>query len=551
MSIEADPRILDRLQAPHPKIVVATADSDAAHCLWAGRGGASTDAELLIFQPATPTSPATLHYPMSHYGATAPLICPPGGICLLASFSENGQSQLGELSDWWHEQWPDTAPKIVDMRNGTPDGPSAVDAQRSALDRHLFELTHEELRLADERIARLHGELHELRTEYEQARGVLKRIQDYCAPLSPFRAIEFFRPSDVTYQLSDADAKSIRQRLPTSAAGLAAIDLYSPAPSNGTIGEGELMVVLQACDAAAPLAAWRIPYDRLGRGWVRCAFPVASTLRAHQVELAISWRTLAGAPPCLALHPMTTFPELCARADDSRLDGALAMGLWGTLPGTSIRVPTPGWCSTGGASPSSFTVEYGLEMEDIHRIKPTASASFPYMHPLPDITGFRLHPLEDTLATATLARACKADTDRVLATAQIRHTEASIPVEYALCLTDAKARCPYFPPSPEQDGRVVGFSGWHTIPADHQPHLVSLELESPLKDTADLHFATRMQNQAPITHHWADWLEVRIRLRYREFSGVELPVGEAAASEAGRRVSQTALGVSAAGSLQP
>jgi hypothetical protein len=520
MSTDAVPRFIDRLMSPEPKIIVAPADADAARGLLRDWTSESSEWQWLIFESSAHSQPMRI-CPLQNIDCTStPLSTIPGGPCVLALWSDQGRKQLAELAAWWRDQCPAMPAKIVDLSDTRSDSSSA----RATLYRQLYEAARDELRCSDERVGGLQGELYELRTEYEQARGVLKRIQDYCAPLSPFRLIEILQPADRAYPFSADSPNSLVQPLPTSAGGLAAIDLFSPSPSPGTLGEGDLMVFLRGREVEAPLAAWRIPYDHLGRGWIRCALPVALIAPVHHVDLKLQWRTLHGSRPQMALAGLKAFPEIPASVEDAPLDGALAFALWGALAGTSIRVPTPGWSRATGASTGGFTVEYLLEGEDILRIKPMSSAHFPYMHPLPDLPGIRLHPLDHTLATAVLKNACLADTDRVIATGQVRHVGATLPVEYAMCLTDSSTRCPYFPPNPEKDARVVGFSGWQVIESDHQPHFVILELDRPLTAPADLHFATRMRNCAPITNHWADWLEVRIRLRYSAFSGVQWPV---------------------------
>lgn len=526
MSVEAEHRIIDRLLAPHPKIVLAGVDASAIREMLDDADAIPAGLDLVIFRPGTASSPARLHAAEESDGQFVPMPAPPSGLCVLAALSDAGRGHLDELAVWWSERRPDAAPVVLDMRACFSDSRADHSSCRSVLYRHLFNLAYQGLRDADNRLAQLNGQLYELRVEYDQARGVMRQLQDHLFRLnqSPFRLIEMLSPSNQSYPRGAAEPGSVTQPLPTSAEGLAAIDLHSPEEPPKAIGEGHLMIVLQARGAAAPLAAWRVPYDRLARGWFRCAFPVALTVLEHNLEIVVSWHTIRGKAPRLAFSPVEAFPEMWASDEGSPLGAALAHAIWGATPGARIPVSAPGWSSFAAESPRRMTFEYCLEPLDFVRLKATTTADFRYAHPLADVPGFRLHPLENKLATAVLSRACLPNSDRLLATVQVRNDKASFPVEYAMCLTEVSAWKSSFPTALENDRRVVAFSGWQTVPADNQPHFVALALDRPLTAPADLHFATRMKDGRPIAQHWADWLELRIRVRYGAVTGCELPV---------------------------
>lgn len=532
MTIETDRQTLDMLMAARPKVVFAESDYAAARDLLNGSINGDARMDFLIYRPASGTGPATLRDLSSKSGASpmVSLTAPPCAVCVPAALTDAGREQLGEFCNWWTRLGVGVTPRVVDLRNG--HGPQASDApaMKSVLYQHLFELARVELQQADARIAQLHGDLFELRTEYEQARGVMRRIQQFLPRIAPFRLIDTFEPGQHAVPAAQMAPLELHQPFPTPASGLAAIDLFSPPAA--TIGRGLLFVMLRCIDADEPIALWRIPYDRLGRGWFRCGFPVACASPSRCLELSARWETESGEPPRLALSSASPSPEWRCRLGDSPRDDMLAMTLWGTIPGTNLNLPAQGWCNISGSSAASLGIEYALDASDIAPIRSTVDTPVNFLHPLSDVPGFRLHPMEGP-ASGMLVNVCPANTDRVACTVQIRNPLAQYPIEFAMCLTPARHNCRVYPIAPENDPCVVGYSGWQTIPVDQQPHALTVVLDRPLSEPADLHFATRMKDGASIAYAWADWLEVRIRIRHEESGGFHLP--ESTANDGGGR----------------
>jgi hypothetical protein len=524
MILEVDRQTFDRLLGPRPKIIFASIDAEAAQSLAEDDPSPCMEVDFLIFHPPAAASPARLHALAGVNGQYDPLPAPPGGPCILAALTAEARGDLTDLAAWWFGGRRDTESSILDLSDRGLHRDEDIASVRAAIDRRLLAAICKDLRSADERVAHLNSQLYELRLEYGQARDVLGRLQSYLLNLQPaFHLIETQQPSGLAYPQGDASPGRVTQPLPMSAAGLAAIDLFSPSSPREPLGDGRLLVALNAKETDSPLANWSIPYDRLGRGWFRCLLPVASASPIHHLDLVITWQTVRGRPPSLALSSVGAFPEVWATDESSPLGGALAYTAWGSLPGAVIRAPVRDCACVSAGTPLPLSMEQSLRSQDFQRIRPTAVAPFQYTHPLGEALGFRLHPLQHTLASAALPRACMAGTDRLLATVQIRNERAQYSVEYAMCLTDADAKCDAFPAAPESDRRVIGFSGWQTVPADNQSHLVVLELDRPLAAPADLHFATRMKEQRPIDDHWADWLDLRIRVRYGAVTGYESP----------------------------
>jgi hypothetical protein len=235
------------------------------------------------------------------------------------------------------------------------------------------------------------------------------------------------------------------------------------------------------------------------------------TESSHQLELVVAGHTERGQGPELGLAAVGPWQELSATVGGWPLGQALALMTWTGLPGS--RVGT-GRSALGDAA-AGHVAEYGLTMEDLGRVRPTTDTPMYYLHPLNDRTGLRLNPIGTTTSAGLLTRACFPGTGGVAATVQIRSDRARFPVSFAMCLTDAAARCERFPAAPEEDERVVGFSGWQQVPPDDLPHALVIHLARPLTAPADLHLATRMEEGHDFWYHFAVWLDVRVQMHYQ------------------------------------
>jgi hypothetical protein len=165
------------------------------------------------------------------------------------------------------------------------------------------------------------------------------------------------------------------------------------------------------------------------------------------------------------------------------------------------------------------TFEYLLAKEDIARIRPLTRTPRNYCHQLEDVPGFRLHPIENMIASAVLPNGCIVGTSQLVAMVQIRSELAQHPVEYAMYLSEAEEPCASVLDDPNQ--RLIACSGWQLVQPDSKPVAVTLTLDEPLSRPAHLCFATRLTNGHPDAHEWADWLEVRPRITVNSW-----PMGE-------------------------
>lgn len=503
MTVHATPAALDVLFGPCLKLVTAAADQAAAAALCAGAAAPGVD--RCIFHPARGDSPPLLTAG-SEDGPSAPLVAPPSGLCLLLALSAEGAAALHAFTRWWTDNGPQPAPAPLDL-SGTPEPAQ----QRAALYRALTCLTLDELHRAAGRETQLTGQLAELRQLNEQNRAAIETMQAHLQRLQvvPYQLGTLLLPSGTNWGPGNARGAVVRQRVPGGAEGFAGLDLCCASQARG---DGQLLITLHARETPDPLGRWLLPYGDLGRGWFRCSLPTALRDPLHHLEARITFETTRGSAPELALGAPEPWPEMLATVDGRPLTGSLALLTWAATPGARVGA-SAGYHAEEGEVREVQTVEYRLTEEDFQRFELTTPSTIHYYTPLVDVGGFRVHPIGPTPAGLRLPQGCPPGTERLVAVAQVRNEQARFPVEYALCLTDARAGCKAFPEAPDRDPRVLGFSGWQAVPPDQKPHAVVLHLDRPLPVLADLHVATRLGVGQDILYHWADWLEVRVQLR--------------------------------------
>jgi hypothetical protein len=510
MTLHVDPGTLDLLYGPRLKLVVAAADAERVRELRGHEEDDPADPGLILFHPATDGQPPHVRaLEAPEPSDLTPLPAPPSGMCVPAALSPQGRTHLKDFLAWWHEHGADGPPPLLDLAEADSEGPAA---QRAALYRHLSRVALHEATRGAERQTELTGQLYELRLEQEQGRVALEAMQHLLGRLekAPCHLTFQLLPSGPVYRPEGGGC--VRQPLSVGAEGLAGIDLHGPPWPERAESEGTLVVTLRSRERETTLGTWALSYKDLGRGWARCSLPAALTQPLHHLELEVAWNTARGTPPPLSLAETGPWYELDAVTGGRSLGNALALLVWVATPGAKVGLARATWAPTGEGAAQGGYAEYRITPDDINRIKLTTPHVAQPFEAFGE-SGFRLHPQGPTPVCAVLPRLCLPGTVQLVAVGQINHEQASIPVEYAMCLTDAETGCPTMPDAPENDPRVLGFSGWQAVSPDRLPHAVVLELPEPLEVQADLHFATRVTEGSPYWL-WADWTELRIGLRF-------------------------------------
>ncbi len=509
MTMHVERQVIDRLFGQRPKLIVGAADAERIESAVAGDLSGSVGVELVAFHPADGNGPPRLRSASGQTDDLIQLPAPPSDPCMLATLSDAGRQEITSFVAWWNERGH-AEPQVLDLRlDGKPGG-----NWQAALYRALFRLAWDDAVRSDRSAAELRRELVELRREHEQARGILQsRAEEYeRLRYAVCHLMTILPPGNASFAPSGTSATTLRQSLPLSAEGLAGFDLFSLPQAKTGPRDGFVVVTLIARETNAELAHWRIAYSQMVGGPIRCGLPVALAAPMHLLAIQVDWHTRIGDAPALALSSVGPIHELSAVVEGRPLTGALAMSVWGALPGNPVNPTTAMWGRLPRADDDDAS-EYVMSHYMARAIRPLAASSCNYAHALDDVPGFRLHPLEDELATAVVPAACLPGTSRVAAIVQIRNALANHPVEYAFAVADSTARLSEFPDPATRDHRVHGHSNWQTIPPDGLPHVITLVLDRPLTAMADFIAATRMPGGCPSANAWADWLEIRVSMR--------------------------------------
>ena len=99
-----------------------------------------------------------------------------------------------------------------------------------------------------------------------------------------------------------------------------------------------------------------------------------------------------------------------------------------------------------------------------------------------------------------------------MSTVRVANAQAASSVEFAICLLPA-GRYHEFPEDPALLPDLLGFSGWTLVPTSGDILAVSVDFEKPASGAADVHLATRVPPGASNANCWAEWVDIRVRLR--------------------------------------
>jgi hypothetical protein len=450
-------------------------------------------------------------------GRLVPVPNPPAATCVLAARTAEGCAELEPLRAWWAHN----GPRPVSVHR-CPD----ADVEAELL-RVILLATRQELQEMTEQAAAAAAQIYELRCEYEQTRLAADALRQELTRLRRWpRLMRVNLAPDGRVYAPPRGKGAIVQPLPVSSEGLAGIDLHFP-PGGPVAPAAQVWVRLHAVDMGRDLGVWRLAARHFGRGWVRCWLPETLTVASHYLEVRVEWPRAGAAPP-VALADVGDWDELRARVPGSPafVDGCLALNAWaGGVPGAPLK-GGPMWCSPN----ADGSVEYSLCIDEVNsmrvRVPPAwKSAWFP-RQVRPD-GSFMIHPVGCEATALLLPDGCAPDVERVTAVVKITSPHARGDVLYAVAASELdQADSLLDQPDPASDPHFVAFSGWRTIPHDDAAHVIVLDLPPGRERPAHLILATRLLPGVDHTSAWADWLDVRLRLR-----GPQPPVVEPEAAE--------------------
>jgi hypothetical protein len=525
--------LLARFLDLRPKVIVASCDPLAEKCL------DESDAPLFdvwVFTPDGATSGMIRpRIANREEGELVTVLNPTAAICVLAAETAEGCASLEQLKVWWTTNSPRPV-SVLFCR----DRDNAV----TEILRVLLRATQQELHETTVHATNATAQMVALRCENDQTRVVVEALQNQMVRLRqrPQLMTLHLPPSGEVYAPPGGRGELV-QSLQVSAEGMAGIDLHFPA--RGSIArDAQVMVRLHALDMSRDLGTWLLRARHLGKGWVRCWLPEVLGVASHNLEVRVEWLGSGDNPPAISLASAGDWEEMCAREacgtallsrpsnkDGSgepsyqAVDGCLALTAWaGGVPGMPLKSGLKGCVPQANGQ-----VEYSLNAEELARMTL-------YVPPVPwkpdewypfqqrDDGSFMLHPIGPSATTLQLTNGCPPGVDRVTAVVKITSPKAVGDVLYAIAAArgdDANKLLDGHDLA--SDSRLLAFSGWQLVPRDDAAHVIVMEFPQPLHRAAHLLLATRMPPGVDHAWAWADWLDVRLRVR-----GLQVPMLEQA-----------------------
>ena len=221
-------------------------------------------------------------------------------------FSKKGHQELELLITWWQEKFrQDRIPPMVELPSS-----EAKTALKAEFWQKMFLLAVEETGSIAKRISTLQRQFLELRSLHENMQNAFATVEDFLsqAKLQPIQLAFENLPSKGSSTSSPLNSSFIlKQLLPVSSRGLAAIDLHIA--KNYNYASGTLLVGLQIPEDRTYLAKWQIPYQNLPEDWLRLDLPHIDIGRKREVEMIVEWNTRIGPAPRLSLGGLQPIPE--------------------------------------------------------------------------------------------------------------------------------------------------------------------------------------------------------------------------------------------------
>lgn len=440
--------------------------------------------------------------------ASLALAVPPADCLGLVAFTTEGAATLTACAAWLTESGAgDVAP--VKLLGGRVEA-----ERRTALLEFLLGRMQREQAATLRRNAELHRSLAELRESHEATQSVMFMMSDTLArhQLPAIECALTLRPGGTTVHPSGDGRRgtSVRQRLPVSSQGLAAVALH--VTMGARFGKGRLLVRLTAVESGGQLISWAIPFEHLRAGWNFLEIPTVVAGPRQTVELEARWDGDLRAAPQLSLSGQFIGSESCPEVDGGqRLRNPLAMQIWTGLPGAR-RV------SSAFADPVDLqrTMLSGRQLllspatlSHARLLAPQESVGFDVLTFKDDSRVLQLHPVAGRVSHAVVPAAIPPGTRRIAAAVATDNADGPW-VEYAMMVTPTGARAS-FPTAEEPTSAPVMMTDWLALPPGTPGNLV-LALEEPLIGLGDLHVATRVPPAMSDSYAWAQWKSVMVDL---------------------------------------
>lgn len=361
---------------------------------------------------------------------------------------------------------------------------------------------------------RLSRELFRLRAAYEELLNNFEKAERLIndAQVQTTR-ITFINPPAGTG--TGRNARALRQVLPVSSRGLAAIELHiAPATERNAAARvpGGLAVELWTVEDHQRQAGWAIEPTQCN-GWVMLALPVALGGLARTLELRITPLAGFGALPALSLGAPLALAEFRCLADGTSMAGALALRCWSGLAG--MKPPAMNLASALGDGDAGLVNEVFLPpalLFALRRLASTWQPEWPVVQALPQESGVFCHPPppvdEEPAFTAVAIDGLEFDRPLRISAWGVIKNDQSAPVEFAMGLvpTGRDPLAALVAEGGEQPDVYV--SGWGRATFE-EPCCISLTAP-PAPHSQTLVLATRMADGRMNYHAWSVFKDIRL-----------------------------------------
>ena len=411
------------------------------------------------------------------------------------AFSEAGKQELTKLIDWWSSKSiPQSIPQLIII-----DEPEAAQL-RSDFWRQMYLRVAQQNLDTSKRIATLQRQYLGLRKLHEDMQNAFSTVEAYLskAKLPPIQ-LAFDTPltdkSVEPFEINNSHSLILKQLLPVSSRGLAAIELHIA--RTDPEARGDLIVSLKACEDKTANTVWQIPYQQLSPGWRGLDLPHIDLGRKRDVELIVEWQTKIGSAPSLSLSKQQPILESRAYNDEITLENSLAIRIWQGLPGTR-KVTSPYLQKTQ----SKLGYLGQRAMATAREVTPNLPTdAFEHIQVLDNGAKILTHPRADGTATIAMLPYCFPATANRLTASVITNHEAAGTIEYAIAVIKPEVE----PKQAFSHSLAEAFSDWIAIEAN-TPREITLDLACPVAINCHIVIAARFPQNSPSDFAWAQWL---------------------------------------------
>ena len=418
------------------------------------------------------------------------------------AFSDAGKQVLTRFLDWCSQRSiPQSLPQLIVL-----DGEQEAERVRGEFWQQMYLQTAQQSQATAQRIATLQRQYLSLRKLHEDMQNAFSTVEAYLskAKLPPIqlafdtpiidKAIE---PSEINH----SNSSILKQLLPLSSQGLAAIELHIE--QKYPEARGDLIVSLKACEDETANTVWKVPYQNLSQGWLGLDLPHIELGRKRDVELIIKWQTKIGPAPSISLSKQQPILESRAYNDTSTLEHSLAIRLWQGLPGTR-KVTSPYLVSTN--QQEQIKPQLGdlgqRAMASACEVTPNLPTdTFRHIQIFDRGAKIMTHPRADGTATIAMLPYCFPATANRLTASVITNHEAAGIIEYAIAIIKPDVE----PKQALNHDLALVFSDWIAI-EPNTPREITVDLARSVDRNCHIVIAAKFPQDSPTDFAWAHWL---------------------------------------------